>query len=329
MYELKNQGRMRYRYRMNQVTNTFLNKEYVPQYRKYCGRKVLDGAEANRMISNLIEGGRPFWIGRYGNTELNLIYTVLRKRYVKSDQEVEKAFKALCNNAGFFPGDIDMAEHYTDLILDCCSEMDGHGIWPLYMEDYIIKKYERNIPLFRYIYLEPWGLSENPEGVRPWSHSLKGKKVLVIHPFEDTIKSQYMNKRERIFEKIDPRAENILPQFELKTLKAVQTLAGNSDERFDNWFEALAWMVEECRKIDFDIAILGCGAYGFPLAAEIKKMGKGAIQICGATQLMFGIMGKRWDDNQSIQSMVTDAWVRPDVMERPDSLASVENGCYW
>lgn len=31
--------------------------------------------------------------------------------------------------------------------------------------------------------------------------------------------------------------------------------------RFNDWFEALDYMVEEALKIPFDIALIGCGAY--------------------------------------------------------------------
>lgn len=121
-----------------------------------------------------------------------------------------------------------------------------------------------------------------------------------------------------------------MPQFELKTLKAVQTIAGTKDERFDNWFEALDWMVQECKKIDFDVAIIGCGAYGFPLAAEIKKMGKGAIQLCGATQLMFGIKGNRWENISAIKDgLFNDAWVYPNEKEKVSGMKKIENACYW
>ena len=51
-------------------------------------------------------------------------------------------------------------------------------------------------------------------------------------------------------------------------------------------------------KIDFDVAIIGCGAYGFPLAAKLKQAGKQAIHLAGATQLLFGIKGKRWEEYQ-------------------------------
>ena len=61
--------------------------------------------------------------------------------------------------------------------------------------------------------------------------ALKGKRVLVIHPFDDTIQKQYL-RRETLFD--DP---NILPEFELHTIKAVQTIVGTKDERFETWFD--------------------------------------------------------------------------------------------
>ena len=50
--------------------------------------------------------------------------------------------------------------------------------------------------------------------------NLENKKVLIIHPFIDTILSQY-NFREKIFENKD-----ILPKFDIETVKAVQSLSG-------------------------------------------------------------------------------------------------------
>ena len=40
---------------------------------------------------------------------------------------------------------------------------------------------------------------------------------------------------------------------------------------------------------NFDIALIGCGAYGFPLAAFVKGIGKKAVHIGGPLQLFFGI----------------------------------------
>lgn len=45
-------------------------------------------------------------------------------------------------------------------------------------------------------------------------------------------------------------------------------------------------MEQDISKIEFDVCLLGCGAYGMPLAAYIKeKLQKTAIHIGGSLQL--------------------------------------------
>ncbi|WP_274095727.1 hypothetical protein [Riemerella anatipestifer] len=40
------------------------------------------------------------------------------------------------------------------------------------------------------------------------------------------------------------------------------------------WFDALEDMKNKIDLVDFDVAIIGCGAYGLPLASYIKNKGK-------------------------------------------------------
>lgn len=42
-------------------------------------------------------------------------------------------------------------------------------------------------------------------------------------------------------------------------------------------------MEDKIKQIDFDVCIIGCGAYGLPLAAFVKRMGKQAIHLAGGT----------------------------------------------
>ncbi|MDO5614604.1 MAG: hypothetical protein Q4G16_00310 [Cruoricaptor ignavus] len=89
-------------------------------------------------------------------------------------------------------------------------------------------------------------------------------------------------------------------------------------------------MKEKISKTDFDIAIIGCGAYGFPLASFIKNLGKQAIHLGGVTQLLFGITGKRWEDWEHYTSLRAENgkhWITP--TEAPKGFKNVENGCYW
>lgn len=103
----------------------------------------------------------------------------------------------------------------------------------------------------------------------------------------------------------------------------------NMGHNAEIWFDALDYMYEECKQIDFDVAIIGCGAYGLPLAAKLKSHGKQVIHLGGATQLMFGIKGKRWDEMPEISKYYNEYWVRPNKNEVVKDGNKVENGCYW
>lgn len=91
-------------------------------------------------------------------------------------------------------------------------------------------------------------------------------------------------------------------------------------------------MKNEINKTDFDIAIIGCGAYGFSLAAHVKRIGKKAVHLGGATQLLFGIIGKRWESADIYIKKFTfknDYWVRPLESEKPNNSEKVEGSTYW
>lgn len=88
-------------------------------------------------------------------------------------------------------------------------------------------------------------------------------------------------------------------------------------------------MEDEAMRMNFDVALVGCGAYGLPLAARLKRQGKKAIHLGGALQILFGIKGGRWDSRPEFKKFYNDAWVRPGEEHRPIAYQLVEDGCYW
>ena len=278
--------------------------------------KIQNDQETNRVLAEAVMAGTPFMAARYGASELNLLWRV-KDNNKGFDFGYEKAFTQMCQCSGFFPRKEEMCFRFAKMMKNLSAELDLCAVWGLTMEDYILKKWAKHPDLCELSGLEPFFVDN------PWTKSLKGKKVLVIHPFKDTILKQY-EKREKLF-----GDKEILPEVDLKVLKAVQSIAGNQDTRFIDWFKALEYMYKEAMKIDFDVAIIGCGCYGFPLAAMLKRAGKVAIHMGGSTQLLFGIKGKRWEERDDFRSMMNEYWVRPDKTEVPQNAASVENGCYW
>ena len=256
-------------------------------------------------------------IARFGGTETMCTHEMIGIKLGVKKSFSNRTLKYLNNNSGVFPYGHKMAFRFGEISVEAGKEVDLLGKWPVNMYDYLVRYVCRpDVMLTSLDNLEPY-YSNNP-----WSAALKGKKVTVVHPFKETIEAQY-KKHDLLFDNPD-----MLPEFDLRVVKAVQTIAGETDDRFSDWEEALEYMYSEVMKDDFDIAIIGCGAYGMPLAAKIKKAGKIAIHLGGATQLLFGIKGTRWD-NQPLSKLYNEYWVRPATDEIPKAANKVENGCYW
>ena len=159
-----------------------------------------------------------------------------------------------------------------------------------------------------------------------WLPLLEGKKVLVISPFEDSIHLQW-ERRECLF--LTGHIPFNFPMFELQTLKAYNTIKGNTPFPHKNWVETFNALCAQIEKLDFDVAVLGCGGYGMPLSHFIKKLGKSSFYIGSYAQIMFGIKGQRWNLDGNTRSYWNDAWKWPEPHEVPKTYKNVEGGCYW
>lgn len=301
-----------------------------------------DRQSSNDRVYNLLASGKPCMISRFGTTEINCVNNYLcvhRKRsfvkkcwdyvtdYTHTPWWNEDHFRYMNLWSGIFPEGIDTAERFSERYLNDIPEIDllvSHQYYEKFMP------LRSGISKIQLEMLYPFFVEQ------PWTRFLRGKRVLVIHPFVETIKQQY-EKRHLLFENPE-----ILPDFELITFKSVQTIAGNKSQ-FKDWFEALTWMEAEIDSINFDVALIGCGAYGLPLAAHVKRIGKPAIHMAGGLQLLFGIKGKRWTEEHlgtfeyrpgivlswDYRSLFNDNWCFPLDIDTPKDAVIVEGGCYW
>lgn len=294
-----------------------------------------DPDKISGMIYELLASDRPCMIARFGSTELTAIVNYLGVispshsilKYIQGQSPEWWWNKNIMNQmqqwSGFFPPTSDNMQRFGELMINDAKEVDLLGSWLL--NEYYVDSYLSNTIKVNLLLLEPFWAQ------KPWTRVLKGKKVLIIHPFTETIRHQYP-KRKLLFSN-----NEILPDFEIITLKAVQSLGGT--KLFSDWFKALHWMENEMDKIDYDICLIGCGAYGFPLAAHAKRMGKKAVHLGGSLQLLFGIKGSRWENpNYGIKtlkrkgaytSLFNEYWCRASDNEKVNNLDKIENGCYW
>lgn len=300
-------------------------------------RGITDPDKASELIYNLLASGKPCMIARYGSTEMFAITNYLGVtakhhsawKYIQGKQFAwwwENNVKdQMTRWSGFFPATEENLMKFGEMMVEDSKQVDILGSW-LPDEETMIAGFKLDLTKVTLLSLEPYW-SKNP-----WSRILEGKKVLVVHPFASLIERQYEEKREALFDD-----KQVLPKFELKTIKAVQSIGG--DCQFENWFEALDSMKAQMDATDYDIVLLGCGAYGFPLAAYAKRMGKQAVHLGGALQLLFGIRGKRWDNpdygiqefgkQNTYKTLFNSSWVYPSPGFAPQNAAQVEGGCYW
>lgn len=279
------------------------------------GEKVPTNEETNELIASYIKSGEPFCLLRPGNSEFSLA--------TKWDEHVLFGTKRYREHDMFI--EIDGLENYEygkrwveqfekDLgeadIFACFSTTSD-------MELYLVEAYAKDskfilLPQIEAIWLD-----------RPWLQELKGKKVLIISPFVETMKTQY-ERRKLIWE-----GHDILPDMDVKYLKSVWYLGNDDGDGFANWFEALDYLYTAASKIDFDIALLGCGPFSTFLAAAFKRDGKQAIHYGGALQLLFGIRGARWDEMDKYKMFYNEYWVRPSQSDAPKKADTLDDKCYW
>ena len=288
--------------------------------------ELIPAKDVQSKIQQLLDNDQPCMIARFGSVELQAVVDSLYPptisnaiRFVKGEIPswgyAPSTMRTMRINAGFFPATPKMLDRFGELMKDCMKEVDILGSWrPEEAEVLDIMPQCTRVPIYA---LEPYYFEQT------WMPALEGKKVLVIHPFEDTIRKQHAR-----LDKLFANPE-MAPHYELRTIKAVQSIAGNQPEGFNDWFEALDWMKREIDKTDFDIAIIGCGAYGFPLAAYVKQIGKKAIHLGGATQYLYGIISSASENNPKLSNLKNEHWVRPSKEETPQGIEKVENSRYW
>jgi hypothetical protein len=274
-----------------------------------------DGAEA---VRSLLLSGRPALAARIGGMELDcIVFHLYHRCRVRKRAYPEPIRRSMRNNTGFFPITDDALDAFCRWYLAAIGTVDVMGVWFNVGEDRVVRAFCPEARLVPLRSIEPYYLDD------PWSRELRGRKVLVVHPFAETIRDQYETRRSELFD--DP---DVLPPFQLRLVRAVQSAAGETPD-FSSWFEALSSMEEAMDAVDYDVCIIGAGAYGLPLGAHARRRGKVAIHMGGATQILFGIRGRRWNDHEIIGGLYRGSWVQPRRSEVPCEAGSVEDGCYW
>lgn len=293
----------------------------------------LSSGSANARLSSLVSGDGAFLAARLGLTEVESYLLRMRSKEWGLAKKLlweaitltcprlgEASFLALGTQSGFYSVDSSKdVFKFLDLYSASTQEIDLLVSW-LAGENFLLGNNSPDVT-------SPQGL-EPFFVANPWTKSREGKSVLVIHPFTDTIRTQYEHKTAVIL-----RRKSILPEFQLRTIKVPITLNRGSHWKLKNfdksWFINLSTIQALMERDEFDIAIVGAGAYGLPLGTFAKKIGRKAVVMGGATKLLFGIRGRRWEGREQYARLMNSHWVRPQESETSPKQLQIEGGAYW
>lgn len=291
---------------------------------------VIELKGSNKLIKSLIELNKPFSVARLGWHETNIAieYNATKRIHPKylSPPNI------LMQNCGIYSrsNDVNKFKLFAVMYLDAikhanilASFTNNNDLAPVVRNQNLLSKAYK-LAQINYRSLEPFYAMM--EGESPWTHALMGKKVLIINPFVNSFKKQ-MDAGFEIFK--DKRVFQEGQEF--VWYKSYQTIAGN--HLHNDWYETFMLMCNDIAKLDFDVALLGCGGYGLPLCNFIKtKLHKSAIYVGGGLQLLFGVMGHRWEKNDMWQKIIREndtKFIRPSGEEVCNNNKSIEGGCYW
>jgi hypothetical protein len=276
---------------------------------------------ADDYLKHAILQKRPYAAGKMGSTESLCLSIFLKREKARAKNRKIPAynpyiFHTLFINSGVFPQNAEMYDQFCLAYRDAVKQCDMLVAWDVAGEAQILSLYCPDTTLVRFRSLEPFF------SPHPWTSALKGKRVLVVSPFVDSIRKQYA-RRETLWNNPE-----ILPAFELLTLKAPLS-AGLVAPQDADWFAALERMKKEMSALDYDVALIGAGAFSIPLAVFAKEHGKVGIHLGGSLQILFGISGERWKKDDAYKGFIKQNWIGPSKEETPQDVKKIEEGCYW
>lgn len=300
---------------------------FSKEYTKY--NCFEDNKKLYQYISEKLKKNEHFVIPRIAGIENNFIFIVsnVKPEQYSTSQQFIKMVAIMKNNAGIELPHSASGEAYTKYYLDAFERCELLLEWEEYgnvypsiknSHDWVTRKYENRIKLWAFI-LDIFNFIHT----NPWTLALKGKRILIISAFADTIQKQ-ISHREKIY------GVDLFPDCSFVFLKPPQTQGQNES---DDW---LIEFNEFCNKINeikdnFDVALCSCGGYGNPVVGFIHSIGKSAIYVGGVLQMYFGVMGGRWEEERKdiVLLYKNEYWTRPAEDERPKGHETIEKSCYW
>ena len=308
------------------MTFPHLNRLTGLRWRRLCNRRTgnLDAPRSQAWITEALVRRAPCAIGKIGTTELMGMEYLDRWFQLPWPPSASwrRPTQRLYECSGLFPVRKDIYQRWATAYREAVQKMDFIAQWQpegTFLDAFEQAFLDRELPKAirgNFHSLEPVGA--------PWLRPLSDLRWLVISPFCQTISTQLHKIAQlNIFHGVP--AESLARIAATCRFLPCPQFAYMVQPKHRDWFHGLQELQEAMNAIDFDVAIIGAGAWSVPLAVHAKKLGRIGLHLGGTINLLFGIRGGRFED----RGLYNDHWIRPLPSECPANHKLMENGAYW
>ena len=319
-----------YGYKLNQTYLPEMDKivSLTDNFHKYTFE---DNGVLRDYVEEKLSKKEAFIIPRIAGVENNVAHfgTLIYRDpslYGFNKEAIDRQISTMKNNAGIKISTINGILKYSDMYMSAFEKCDMYAGWEPHGDvyrwiaqshDYVTRKYKKSM-MWAFAF-DVFHSIHN----RPWTTALRGKRLLIVSPFVDSMKAK-LAKRAEIY------GVDLFPDCEFVFLKPPQTQGANPSREFDVELSEFMGRVVAL-KDRFDIALCSCGGYGNLVCSGIYDMGKSAIYVGGVLQMYFGVYGMRWmKERPDVMKLYMNMeWSRPKENERPAGHQAIEGSCYW
>lgn len=217
-----------------------------------------DEVLGNAAIAKALREGVAFAAVRTGAAEVDLVRDHILKKNTYSSANAPHI------NSGIYPETQEGFVEFAQIYLGAIRALNPPDMYFSYStlvdrEDLFLPMVHPGVPIYKHRGLEPFYFGDSG-----WSRELKGKHVLVVHPFMASIKCQ-LKRRDKLFPSDPSYLEGSTFSFYKMPMALGPTPHGS-------WKETLEVAMAGIDAIgDFDVALIAAGAYALPLAVHCRS----------------------------------------------------------
>jgi len=327
-------------YHQTQIRNysnkDLIKKPYVminPPNLEKCISSDVGFEEDNELLYNYIkdklENNKKFIIPRIAGQENIIAYDVRMYNEITAHRK-----EVMKSNAGVLLTNEKSCEKYSKKYLKAFKNCEIYSGWSSKNQDNVyngikdshefieLKLCNGKKKLWAESALEIYNYINYPN---IWTTAFKGKRILVISSFIESIKKK-IEIREKIY------GVDLFPDCEFVFIKPPSLSGDNPSCDWEIEYNKFCYELDKFKN-DYDVALVSCGGLGNLVCNYLyEQHNKSAIYIGGVLSVWFGVYNKRMlEEKPAILRMyLNEWWSRPMTTERPLGWEKIENGgCYW